>query len=688
VGIDDNLFVLGGDSILSIRVTSKAREQGINLSIQQTFQHQTIRKIAEAIGADQAHPEPAEDEPFSMVSDEDRRRLPEDLEDAYPLAMLQTGMIFHHSLDPDAAIYHNIGSYHLRAPLDIEVMHAAIERVIKRRPILRTSFDLASFSEPLQLVHRAAPVPLQVEDLRELSAVEQEERIKHWVEAEKRKSFDWARQPLLRFHIHRRSHDTFQFNMTDHHAILDGWSVASLLTELFLTYFSLLAGDPITPPAENTFRRFVALERKALSSADGRDYWKRKLSDSSVTKLPRLPASYRSIDGESGDGRSTHAVDVIIPSEVSAGLGRTAQSEHLPIKSVLLAAHLKVMSLIGGQTDVVTGVVIHGRPEGAGGESALGLFLNTVPFRLALRPESWGEMARRTFETEREMMPYRHYQMAQIQRDLGGQSLFETVFNYTNFHVFQNLEKLDRLTVLDSSLFAQTNLPFWADFSLDVASSAVRLALTANADSLSAEQLRSVGGYYARALESMAFDPHQDHASCGLLSQAERRQVLAEWNETGVEYRTPGSIGRAFEAQVEQTPDAVAVVCESEQLTYSGLNQRANRVARRLLSLGVRPETRVAVCMTRSTELVAGSLCCRRRWGATVDRSIAELLEREASRLHGSLFLRLRRLSAADTQRKGRSPFAEQDRTIDRSNNRGDRGGEGGPWLGGAPRSS
>jgi aryl carrier-like protein len=404
VGMDDNFFELGGDSILSIQVLSKAQRKGLNFSIQQLFEHQTIRGLAQALSAQETNSEQVVSEPFGLISEENQQCLPQGLEDAYPLTMLQAGMLFHSNLDPGSAVYHNVGSYHLRAPLRVDEMRRAVERLMARHPVLRTSFDLVTFSEPMQLVHRSVPIPLEVEDLRALNSVQQEQTINDWIELEKQKQFDWNSAPLLRFQIHRRSDDTFQLTMTEHHAILDGWSVASALTELFQTYFSLLNNtpDPVEPPRPGSFRDFVVLERSALASEECREYWREKLSESATVTLPRWPASDTSTDGP-----TNHVIDVPISSELSEALKLMARSQQIPLKSVLLAAHLRVMSLLSGQSDVVTGVVTHGRPEGREGERALGLFLNTVPFRQALCGGTWAELARQAFETDREFMPFR-----------------------------------------------------------------------------------------------------------------------------------------------------------------------------------------------------------------------------------------------------------------------------------------
>ena len=189
VGIDNNYFALGGDSILSIRVRAGMLERGFDFSIEQLFRHPTIRKLAEHVSVAENHlPEESQQQPFSLISEEDRRKLPPAIEDAYPVSRLQAGMVFHSEYSPDYLIY--ISSLHLRLPLDIEKLQATLDQMASRHEMLRTSFALTGFSEPLQLVHKTTHVPLLVEDLRHLSAAEEKSRIAEWITNEMRRRFD------------------------------------------------------------------------------------------------------------------------------------------------------------------------------------------------------------------------------------------------------------------------------------------------------------------------------------------------------------------------------------------------------------------------------------------------------------------------------------------------------------------
>src|SRR5262249_9594385 len=147
----------------------------------------------------------------------------------YPISVLQTGMLFHAEYSHDSMAYHNVFSFQVNALVDIPAIRTAINLVLLRHPVLRTSFDLVNFSEPLQLVHNKVEVPLEIIDIRQLTDFEQKKELKALFESEKRNRFDWRRAPLVRFHIILQSENNFQFLMAVHHAILDGWSVAIML---------------------------------------------------------------------------------------------------------------------------------------------------------------------------------------------------------------------------------------------------------------------------------------------------------------------------------------------------------------------------------------------------------------------------------------------------------------------------
>jgi amino acid adenylation domain-containing protein len=618
VGIDDNFFMLGGDSILSIQVGARAQQQGLKLTHQDIFRHQTIRGLAAAISfSEAAAAAPPPTAPFCLISEEDKLKLDDDTRDAYPLSMLQAGMIFHSEYSSDLPVFHDIHSIHVRAPFKAEMMFKVLANQMAQHDVLRTSFEMSRFSTPLQIVHGSVEVPFSITDISLLSAEEQEKALADWTEQDKDRHFNWTEAPLLRFHIHRRAEDAFQFTLSFHHAILDGWSSATLLTDTFRDYLMMLrnewrAGEPLA----SSYRDFIALEQAALKSAEAKQFWIESLSDSTINTLP-----VRSSTGDEASALSkVRVIDVPIPVDISEALKKLAGSLSVPVKSVLLAAHCRVISLLSGKPDVMTGYTSHGRPEQTDGERVLGLFLNALPMRLKMPGGTWAELAQQTFEAERETLPYRWYPMAQIKNNHGSEELFETCFTFLHYHVYQKvrqIENIDNVDILGWESFEQTTFTLLANFHMDVSTAQVRLALSFDAAKLSGEQMDAICHYYAEALAAIALDSGGRYEYANLLSVEEEKQLQA-WNNGRQSFPANLSMQGIFEAQAAKSPEAVALTFEDEQLTYGQLNERANRIAHRLRSLGVGPEVLVGICAEPGFALIAGLLGILKSGGAYV----------------------------------------------------------------------
>jgi amino acid adenylation domain-containing protein len=614
VGVEDNFFDLGGDSLRSLQIRARAQRRGYDFSIQQLFEHQTIAALARELRPGEPERRDEGRAPFALVSEDDRRRMPAEVEDAYPLAMLQSGMLFHNALDPEAAVYHEVFTFHLRAGFDAEALRAAVGQLVARHPVLRTSFDLTGYGEPLQLVRRECEVPVVVADWRALPAAEQEEALARWIEEDKRRPFDWSRPGLLRFAAFRRGDDTFEFAVSFHHAILDGWSLASLLTELFALYFGQRGEEApaVEPPPQSTYHDFVALEREAVRSDESRRFWGEALAEGAPSVLPRREAAAGTATRERRVREFRFAPEAVEAWQTFARLAG------VPLKSALLAAHLRVLGTLTGDARVTTGLVSNGRPEALDAERVLGMFLNTVPVAFALGGGTWLELARAAAEAEQRLTPHRRFPLAEMQRARGGQPLFEVSFNYTNFHVFETLGGFKHLEVLGGTAFARTNFALAVTFNLEHAPEGARatLHMDYDASALDEELIESAAGYYTRALEAMTREPVGRYETFSPLTEEERRQLLVEWNQTAADYPGPRTLHAMFERQAAETPDAPALDSGADSLTYAELNALASALALRLRRRGVGPGSLVGVMVGRSLETAAALLGILKAGGA------------------------------------------------------------------------
>ncbi|MDF3299505.1 amino acid adenylation domain-containing protein [Streptomyces tropicalis] len=600
VGALDNYFALGGDSIRSLQVLARARDRGLRFAVVDLMRHQTVRGLAAAVTRDPAGGTGTASayRPFSLLGDADRAALPEGLEDAYPMTRLQAGMLFHSDLPAAAGrVYHNVSSRHVRAPWSEQAWRRTVAEAAARHEMLRTSFDLHGHGEPLQLVHRDARPGITFEDLRGLDPAAQEAAVAARYEAERARPFAWDRAPLIRFHVQRRSDDSFQLLVAEHHAIMDGWSERSLLTELASRYVRLCAGGDVPaaePAPRSRFAAFTALERAALADPEHRAFWAGHTAGAPVTRLPRTAPV--------GGPPRMAWYDAPLPAGLHERLGVLAADLGVPLRTVLLAAHVRVMALMGGADEITTGVVHNGRTEEPDGDRVVGAFLNTLPFRIALTDGGWRDLVRRVAELDLRVHEHRRFPLAEIVRGNGGAAPFETFFNYTHFHVEQDGPDAGAFTVLEETGEAATDFAFGAEFSRSPDGRLLDLGLRYDAAQFDTGRIAAVHAAYAAALTALAADPEQDCRAADLLTAEDRRRH-AQWNDTGRVYDDPHTLTELMARQVRATPGAAAVRFEGAELGYRALDEAAERFAARLTEHGAGPGTSVGLLLERSLAL-------------------------------------------------------------------------------------
>jgi amino acid adenylation domain-containing protein len=618
VGIDDDYFALGGDSIRSVMVASRAHGRGVPVTVADLHAHPTVRACAAAVDA-RAETEAGSPQlvPFALVSAEDRALMPADVEDAFPLNLLQEGMIFHRDFAAKSAVYHAIASIRLRAPFELEVLRTVVRQLVERHPMLRTSFDQHTFNIPLQLVHGTFQTPLHYEDLRELPESERDRRVAEWVAGEKERGFELDEFPLIRLMAQRLTDDSFQLTYGFHHEIIDGWSEALMMTELFSHYFAVIFDEPISiKPPRSSMRDAVALELDALKRPENYEFWDRYLEDATLMRLPRLNEGPRADTG----ARDIMRIAVPVPPELSDALKRVALGLAVPFKTVLLAAHMSVMSTYGGGIDTLTYTVTNGRPEDVDGTTAIGLFVNSLALRVRLIGGTWSDLILRTLTSERASLPYRRLPMAELKRHQGNEPLAETLFFFTDYHVFRALDRWRDRGVEDvtSELYGESTFPFCAIFRLNRDTSQLEVRIEYDRLQFEAELMDRLRDSYVAALEAIATDPDARYEQSCLTPAEDVRLTTAEWNRTDQQVASRSSLHELFEARADERPDAIALEGPAGAITYGGLERAANRLAHALRRRGVGPETRVGVLAERSPELVVALLAVLKAGGAYV----------------------------------------------------------------------
>ena len=498
VGAGDNFFHLGGDSIRAVHLAGKLRERGWTLELPDLFAAPTPAELGPLLKA-RTEPE-KRSAPFDLVSEEDRAGLPADVVDAYPMVAMQMSMIFHMELSDDAGGYHNVNSYRVAGTLDETALRRAVGDAMTRHPVLRTTLDVSRYSEPLQLVHAEAPIPVHVEDLRGLSPEEQDTAVTEVFDDNVAARFDLRTAPLFRVTAQHLADDAFQLTVAEHHAILDGWSFTSLLAEI-LERHSAPDREPLPAP-RSTFREFVAVEREALASQESERYWKSTLDGASG-------AIWSSGPPEPAEPEIPRTIEHVLPGADEV-LRETARRHGVTVKTVGLAAHVAALHRITGLPRFTTGLSVNGRLETDGGTEAYGLFLNTVPLVVDFT-ENGTDLVKAMHEAEAAMLPHRRMPFARIARHLADTRL-EACFAFLRFHSLGRLADSptrlldDRIGCEPTMRYEPTNFALGAALVQDPSSARVLLAVDHLPSVVPDDVADAYAEAYAEALRALA-DP-------------------------------------------------------------------------------------------------------------------------------------------------------------------------------------
>ncbi|MBT2491914.1 amino acid adenylation domain-containing protein [Streptomyces sp. ISL-96] len=622
VSVEDGFFDVGGHSIRAVTLVGRLRAAGYDLAVRDVFEYRTVARLAELVTG---RPAPAAVhsavEPFELVADEDRAKLPEGLADAYPLSQVQLGMVVEMLTDDGRHPYHNVTSFRIRdeQAFSAPALRAAAALVAARHDVLRTSVDLAAYSVPMQLVHATAELPVGVRDLTDLGEEELLASLREFTATERADIFDLTKAPLLRLHAHIAGDGSWWLTNTECHAILDGWSHHSFLMEVLEEYRRIRDGEPVAEPVDGTgtaaarFADFVAAELDTLASDESREYW-RNIVDSHARLV--VPTAWA---GDPQDDGQPYRVPVPFH-DLEDRLRALATKAGASLKSVLHAAHLKTLSLITEEDRFFSGLVCNARPEVLGADRVYGMHLNTLPFAHDRTARTWRELVAQVFAREIELWTHRAYPMPVIQRELSdGERLIDMRFSYHDFDQVDR-DRVDYLASIDDSP---------TEFPLGVSARIGHLVLTASPRALSRAGTDRLAAMLRDVLEAMASDP-DGSARESHLPEQERRRQLVEWNDSSYEAES-ASVLELFEAQAVRTPGSVAVRGSDVSLTYGELDVWANRIAHCLRARGVVAESRVAVRLDRGPELIASLLGVWKAGAAYVPVDVSYPAERVAA---------------------------------------------------------
>ncbi|GAA0582123.1 non-ribosomal peptide synthetase [Actinomadura livida] len=528
------------------------------------------------------------------------------LEDILPLSPLQQGLFFHALYDSEKDVYTAQIVFDLRGPLDVAALRAGAATLLRRHANLRAGFRQRKEGSPVQVVHREVRLPWNDADLSALPEAERDARARDLADAERARPFDMTRPPLLRFLLIRLADGLHRMVFTNHHILLDGWSTPVLQTELFALY--LAKGDdtgmPRVAPYKNYLAWLAAQDRQAAEDA-----WRRSLDG---VHEPTLVAPGAPEPGAESPGR----VRTRLTEDLTAALSARARAQGVTLNTVLQLAWGTLLSRLTGSTDVVFGAAVSGRPpELPGVEQMIGLFINTLPIRVRVRPaDTVAEALTRLQDEQAALMPHHHLGLSDIQRLSGTGTLFDTMTVLENYPFDPDAAgtALGGLTLHDVDGYDASHYPL--TFAA-VPGRGLSLRIDHRTDLFTEDDARRLMRRFVRILEAVAYRPDLPLGRIEVLDGDERACVLQEW-QGPVTGRETGTLTARFAARLAETPDATAVRAAGESISYAELDRRANRLAHRLAGLGVGRDTPVAVLLERSADTVVASLAILKAGGA------------------------------------------------------------------------
>ncbi len=600
VSIDDDFFLLGGDSISSIGVSSRARRAGLALSPRDIFEHRTPAALAAAATVTEDGPTGGAASAFSLTPEERSRveqLAPGRIEDAWPLAPLQEGLFFHSTYDDSSLdVYTVHESFDFAVRVDAERLRKAARALLDRNPSLRAGFTSEGLREPVQFIVRDPQIPLEEVDLSALPAAEQDVRLVALMDEERSRRFDLTRPLLFRMLLVRLGEDRGDRLVVGRHLILwDGWSAWLFLDQLFALYES--GGDPAGLERPGSYRDYLTwLEHQDDSEAT--TAWRRALDGLEEPTLLVPSAADRGLEPVIPEHLET-----ALPAGSGERLRECARRHGLTLNTLLNAAWGLTLASATGRSDVVFGTTVAGRPsEVPDVENVIGMFLNTVPARIAFDPrEPVLDLLRRVQGERLELMPHEYLGLGVLQAETGHRRLFDTLF------VLRNADTDERLAELrerhGASAVANVDATHYPVNLVVTPGESVRVTLAYRPDLVGGPAAQVLLDRFALLLDRLVADPSAPVGSLDPLLPAEAA-ALAREDAAGREPVPHETVADMLAAQAARTPDATALVFGQQALSYAELDARCNGMARLLITRGAGPETVVALGLPRSVDMV------------------------------------------------------------------------------------
>ncbi|MCX5045886.1 amino acid adenylation domain-containing protein [Aldersonia sp. NBC_00410] len=535
------------------------------------------------------------------------------LTDLWSLSPLQAGFYFHSELaSASLDVYTSQVVLAMTGAIDGDRLRRAGQVVVDRHANLRTAFVTDAAGAAVQVVLNSVELPWVQVDLSD--EPDPDAALVALLEADRRDRFDMAHPPLLRFTLASLGDNRFRLLVTNHHILLDGWSMPLLMKDLLVLYAT--DGDRNAVEPVRPYRRYLEWLGEQDHGA-ARRAWRASLDGVTEPTLLAPRDTGRVIEALSGE----HTVE--LDEAVTARLKEFAVVTGVTVNTVLQVAWAILLGRLVGRDDVVFGATVSGRPpEITGVESMVGLFINTVPVRVRVEPnDSVGQLLARVQSEQAGLLGQHYVGLADIVADVGPGAEFDSLFVYESYPVdtagIAAASVIEGMQITGVDLTTVTHYPLTV---LAVVGARLEITLQYLREIFGDIEISRIAKQFSRVLATIIGDPKLPVADIDLLDAAERQQVLRDWNATAAAIGDPRTLAGAIAESFARTPDAIAVIVpETEaQLTYREFGERVHRLAHWLIDRGVRPEARVGLAMRRSLDLLVAMYAVVEAGGAYV----------------------------------------------------------------------
>jgi amino acid adenylation domain-containing protein len=547
--------------------------------------------------------------------------------DPAPLSFEQQRLWFFHQLDSNSALYTMPIAMKLRGALNTYALQNALNFVTSRHEALRTIFV---GEEPAQVIRPPSPVPMNVFDFRNFPESERESEARHALETEAKRLFDLARDSMLRTALARIGEHEWIFLVLMHHIASDDWSWRIFCNELAAAYTAAISNqraDLSDLPIQ--YADFAVWQKQWLRGEvleNQLAYWRRQLA--AAPAVLELPTDFPRPAAQTFCGASEW---LNIPSEISEKLNTLNQRAGVTPFMTLVAAFQTLLHRYTGQEDIIVGSPVAGRTR-ASVESLIGMFVNMIVLRADLTGDpTFNEFLSRVQSNVLEALAHQEMPFEKLveelqpQRSASHSPIIQVMFAFQD-ELSDNLQ-LPGIAIAPFTLDTGT-AKFDLTFTIVRSGAGLSCCAEFNTDLFERTTIRRMLGHYEKLLEGIVANPNQRLRDLSLLTNSEREQLLVQWNRTEMDFPQNQCVQDLFEAQVSETPNAIAVTFEKYSLTYHDLNRRANQLAHHLVRLGIGPESLVAVGMERSLDMVVALLGVLKAGGAYVPLDLSYPAER------------------------------------------------------------